>query len=264
MMILGYVFTLVMGVSLGMLGGGGSILTVPILIYLFGVNAVHATAYSLFIVGLSSAFGGAKKMQEGDVVLPIAVTFAIPGFIGVFLSRAFVIPWLPDTILSTASFTLSKDALIMLVFAVMMILASVSMIRGRKSDDAAKKEVKKNYALIALEGLGVGLLTGFVGAGGGFLIIPALVVLAGLPMKKAVGTSLVIIAAKSLLGFIGDVLRTPGIDWSLLIVLSVISIVGIFLGSHLVKYVPENRLKKAFGVFVLLMGTFILGQQIYG
>lgn len=265
MEVLGYIFTLIMGISLGLLGGGGSILTVPILIYLFGVNAVNATAYSLFIVGLASGFGAFGKMRDGLVNLKVGVSFAVPGFLGVFLSRAYVIPSLPETIYEWGSFVVTKDILIMLVFSIMMILASFSMIRGREDKgniESKGKDTNMNFSLIAIEGLVVGALTGFVGAGGGFLIIPALVVLAKLPMKIAVGTSLMIISFKSLLGFIGDVMVNPNIQWTFLITLSIISVVGIFIGAYFSKMVPERILKKGFGYFVLVMGAFILYQQV--
>jgi uncharacterized membrane protein YfcA len=263
--VIGYALTLIMGISLGLLGGGGSILTVPILIYFFSTSAVTATAYSLFIVGLASAFGAFGKYREGVVNLPVGITFAIPGFFGVFLSRAYIIPALPEEILTVGTFVVSKDVFIMLIFAVMMIVAAASMIRGRKdsSDGKAGEQGALNYPLIGLEGLGVGALTGFVGAGGGFMIIPALVVLAKLPMKTAVGTSLLIIAFKSLLGFLGDVMVNPSIEWPFLLTLSAISVVGIVFGSALSKKVSEQKLKQAFGYFVLLMGTFILAQQLY-
>lgn len=262
MEILGYILTLLMGISLGMLGGGGSILTVPILVYLFQIDAVSATAYSLFIVGLTSAFGAFGKFKDGYVDLKTGVIFAVPGFIGVFLARAYLVPSLPQEILNFTDFTLTKDALIMLTFAVLMIVASISMMRGRKETLESDRPKEKKPLPIAIEGLVVGLLTGFVGAGGGFLIIPALVMFGGLPMKLAVGTSLMIISAKSLLGFIGDVMVNPDIEWVFLITLSVISIVGIYIGSYLVRFVPEKKLKFSFGVFVLIMGSFILAQQL--
>jgi uncharacterized membrane protein YfcA len=235
------------------------------LIYFFSTSAVTATAYSLFIVGLASAFGAFGKYREGVVNLPVGITFAIPGFFGVFLSRAYIIPALPEEILTVGTFVVSKDVFIMLIFAVMMIVAAASMIRGRKdsSDGKAGEQGALNYPLIGLEGLGVGALTGFVGAGGGFMIIPALVVLAKLPMKTAVGTSLLIIAFKSLLGFLGDVMVNPSIEWPFLLTLSAISVVGIVFGSALSKKVSEQKLKQAFGYFVLLTGTFILAQQLY-
>tara|TARA_B100000749_G_scaffold122825_1_gene93857 strand:+ start:99804 stop:100610 length:807 start_codon:yes stop_codon:yes gene_type:complete len=263
----GYFLTLIMGVSLGLLGGGGSILTVPILIYLFKINPVDATAYSLFIVGLAAGFGGFKKAKEGYVNFKVGAIFATPAFMGVFLARAYIIPKLPDTLFSMGSFVVTKGVLIMLIFAIMMIAASVTMIKGRKetiaTSDVSSDPKTLNFPLIGLEGLVVGLLTGFVGAGGGFLIIPALVVLAGLNMKVAVGTSLMIISVKSLLGFLGDVMVNSNVDWTFLLILSGLSVVGIFIGSYLSQFVSDKKLKQAFGYFVLIMGTFILAQQIY-
>ncbi len=263
MELFGYFATLLMGLSLGLMGGGGSILTVPILLYLFKIDAVTATAYSLFIVGLASGFGAVGKYKEGLVNFKVGMVFAVPGFLGVFLTRAYLIPGLPNEMGNIAGVALTKDLVIMLTFAVMMILASISMIRGRKKSNEDSVAKTPSVPLVALEGLVVGGLTGFVGAGGGFLIIPALVVLAKMPMKMAVGTSLMIISFKSLLGFTGDVMANPNIEWTFLLILSGISVVGIYAGSYLSQFVPEQKLKKAFGFFVLVMGTFILGQQLY-
>lgn len=263
MEILGYIASIFMGLSLGMIGGGGSILTVPILVYLFGVDPVLSTAYSLFIVGLTALVGGAFYLKRGEVDLKTAMIFAVPSFVGVYLTRAFVMPNLPDPVFSIGEHTISKALLIMAIFAVLMVAASVSMIRSKgKPKTASDMSLKARISLIALEGLLVGGVTGFVGAGGGFLIIPALVLLVGLPMKLAVGSSLFIIAAKSLLGFVGDLQQGTVIDWTLLLSVAGIAVVGLFIGMKLSKKVSETALKKGFGVFVLLMGTFILIDQI--
>jgi uncharacterized membrane protein YfcA len=201
-------------------------------------------------------------MRQGQVDFKTGLIFAGPSFLGVYASRSWVIPALPDPVFQLANFQMSKNMLMMVVFAVLMIVASYSMIR-RPSEPKQKKEMPalQRYLLIALEGLVVGGITGFVGAGGGFLIIPALVILVGLPMKRAVGTSLFIIAIKSLFGFIGDLQRNPHVDWSLLLIVAAIAIVGIFAGSHLSRFVAEDKLKKVFGWFVLVMGSGILLQQ---
>lgn len=261
--IAGYIASIFMGLSLGMIGGGGSILTVPILVYLFGIDPILATAYSLFIVGLTALFGGFNYYKKGEVDLKTGFIFAAPSFLGVYLTRAYVVPNLPDPVFSIGTTALPKALLIMLVFALLMVIASVSMIRTKK-EESTKHEFSPTlrFIIIALEGLFVGGITGFVGAGGGFLIIPALVILVGLPMKRAVGTSLFIIAAKSLLGFIGDVQHQPVIDWSLLIKVAVIAIVGLFVGVALSNKVSEKVLKKGFGIFVLVMGSFILIDQM--
>jgi len=270
-MIFGYLASILMGLSLGMIGGGGSILTVPILVYLFAIPPVLATAYSLFIVGLTALVGGLSYLRKGEVDVKIGFIFAVPSFVGVYLTRAYVMPSLPDPVFSVGTLLVSKPLLIMLVFSVMMLAASISMIRGGKKDSSAKDQSTKTptaktqstpWLLIGAEGLIVGGVTGFVGAGGGFLIIPALVVLVGLSMKRAVGTSLMIIAAKSLLGFTGDLQTGTQMDWTLLISISAIALIGLFVGMNLVKKVPEQVLKKAFGYFVLVMGSFILFDQL--
>jgi uncharacterized membrane protein YfcA len=214
MEILGYLAAVLIGISLGMIGGGGSILTVPALVYLMGTAPVDATAYSLFIVGATALVGAFQKYRDGLVNMKAALVFGIPSIIAVFLTRALIMPAIPDVIGSFAGYVVSKDLFIMMVFAILMVIASITMIRGSKNGAAADTSINHqlNLPLIFLEGALVGMLTGFVGAGGGFLIIPALVLLAKLPMKTAIGTSLLIIAAKSLIGFTGDIVHLK-IDW---------------------------------------------------
>ncbi len=261
MEIVGYLASILIGVTLGLIGGGGSILTVPVLVYLFSVDAVLATGYSLFIVGLTSAVGSVKYFQMGLVNVRTAIIFGIPSIIAVFMTRAYIVPALPDEVMITSSLILSKGDMMLLLFSIVMIGASFSMIRGKSNDEVIEKgEQKFNYPLILLEGAVVGVLTGLVGAGGGFLIIPALVVLSKLPMKQAVATSLVIIAAKSLIGFLGEGGDTP-IDWTFLGVISAFAIVGIFIGMALSKKIDGNKLKPAFGWFVLIMGIFIIVKE---
>jgi len=259
--ILGYFGALLMGVVLGLVGSGGSILTVPILVYLFAVNPVTATAYSLFAVGTTSLVGAIKNIKKKLIDFRTAFVFSIPAFIAVYITRKFIVPALPEELLSIAGMTITKDIGIMLFFAIIMILAAVSMIIDRKTIDPDAVKVKFNYPLIVIEGFVVGVLTGLVGAGGGFLIIPALVLLAKLPMKKAVATSLLIIAVKSLIGFIGDV-ENLEIDWLFLLIFTGISVIGIFLGIFLNRFIPGPKLKKAFGWFVLLMGIYIIWKEI--
>lgn len=258
--IFGYIGAVAMGLSLGLIGGGGSILTVPILVYLFGIGAELSTAYSLFIVGLTSLVGSFSHMKMGNIHWRTAIVFGIPSIISVYLTRHLVVPAIPNPVISTGSFVLSKDIAILLFFAIIMVLASYSMIRKSKpKTDAIDGEVSFNYPMILAEGLVVGGVTGLVGAGGGFLIIPALVLLAKLPMKQAVGTSLIIIASKSLLGFLGDLeKRSAEIDWQFLVIFSVIAIVGIFAGAALSKKISGDKLKPAFGWFVLVMGIYII------
>lgn len=259
--ILGFAGALLIGLVLGLIGGGGSILTVPILVYILGIDPVLATAYSLFVVGASAAVGAIRNAQKGMIDFRTGIVFAIPAFISVYLTRKFVVPAIPEHLFNVGDFEVTRNIAIMLFFAIIMLLASISMIRGRKDNTTEDQKVEYNYPMIILEGLGVGFLTGIVGAGGGFLIIPALVLLAKLPMKKAVATSLLIIAVKSLIGFLGDV-QNLEIDWTFLSAFTALSIVGIFVGIYLNKFIDGNKLKKGFGYFVLVMGVYIVLKEI--
>lgn len=260
-MIIGYIGALIVGLTLGVLGGGGSILTVPILVYLLGINPVVATAYSLFVVGTTSLVGAIRNISKGMVDIKVAVVFSIPAFLAVYLTRRYLVPGIPDEIFIVGDFVLTKDLGIMLFFALIMLAASYSMIKGRKEKDIDEL-AKLKIPLIILEGAVVGVLTGIVGAGGGFLIIPALVLFANLPMKRAVATSLLIIAVKSLIGFLGDV-QNLVIDWNFLLIFTGLSTAGIFIGIYLNRFVNEKFLKKAFGWFVLVMGIYIITKELW-
>jgi uncharacterized membrane protein YfcA len=262
MEIVGYIASLVIGISLGLIGGGGSILTVPVLHYLFGVNIVLSTAYSLFIVGATSLVGSYPKYKNGEVNFKTALIFGIPSIAAVFATRAFIVPAIPAHIFTIGDFEVTKSLLMMILFAVLMVVASVSMIRSKKEKKEEAGEQQFNYPVILLEGAVVGVLTGLVGAGGGFLIIPALVILSKLPMKQAIGTSLLIIAAKSLIGFTGD-LGHQAMDWTLLLSVTGLAIVGIFIGNALSKKVSAESLKKGFGWFVLVMGIYIIVKELF-
>ncbi len=263
MEIIGYIGAVLMGLSLGLIGGGGSILTVPILVYLFHVDAVLATAYSLFIVGLTSLIGSFSHMRIGNIHWLTALVFGIPSIAAVFLTRAYLVPALPDPLFSIGATAISKSLGMLIFFALLMVAAAYSMIRKQSTRaEAGTGAVTFNYPLILGEGIVVGTITGLVGAGGGFLIIPALVLLAKLPMKQAVGTSLIIIAAKSLIGFTGDLRGNEVIDWHFLMVFSAIAIAGIVVGSILSKRIQNEKLKPAFGWFVLVMGLYIIGKEL--
>lgn len=258
--IFGFAGAFLIGVVLGLIGGGGSILTVPVLVYLLYINPVTATAYSLFVVGFSALIGAFQNMKKGLVDFKTAFVFSIPAFIAVYSTRRFIVPAIPDELFSVGSFIVTKNVGIMLFFAVIMLMASISMIWSNGLENETHEKVRYNFPLIVLEGLLVGLLTGIVGAGGGFLIIPALVLLAKLPMKKAVATSLLIIAIKSLIGFIGDI-ENLEIDWNFLLLFTGLSVLGIFAGTWLSKFIDSNKLKKGFGWFVLVMGIYIIIKE---
>lgn len=261
---IGYLFSVIIGISLGLIGGGGSILTVPVLVYLLDVEPVTATAYSLFIVGTSSLIGAWPKYKQSLVDIRTAIVFGIPSILAVFATRKFIVAAIPDELFHVGGFAVTKPILMMVLFALLMIAASFSMIRDKK--DNCEKQVfgqKFNYPLIMAEGSVVGVLTGLVGAGGGFLIIPALVILGGLPMKMAVGTSLLIIAAKSLIGFTGDLSsHSVNVNWSFLLIVTALAVIGIFAGNRLSKKVDGDKLKKGFGWFVLVMGVYIIINEL--
>lgn len=259
--LLGYFGALLIGLVLGLIGGGGSILTVPILVYLLYINPVTATAYSLFVVGVSALVGAIHNIQKGLVDFRTAIVFAIPAFIAVYVTRKFLVPAIPEDLFSIGDFMMTKNIAIMLFFAIIMLVASISMIKSNRKDSDEETVVVYNYPLIVIEGSIIGLLTGIVGAGGGFLIIPALVLLAKLPMKRAVATSLLIVAIKSLIGFIGDV-ENLEIDWTFLISFTGVSVIGIFLGGYLSKFIEGEKLKKGFGWFVLIMGIYIIYKEL--
>ena len=266
MIILGYILAVFVGISLGLIGSGGSILTVPILVYIMGVDPVLATAYSLFIVGATALIGGIQSASLGKVDFKTVIIFGIPSIAAVYLTRAFIVPFIPEHVFSVGGFEVTKPILLMLLFAAVMVAASISMIKPYKNKGTESTEEVKmtyNYPMILLEGTVVGVLTGLVGAGGGFLIIPALVLLAKMPMKLAVGTSLFIIATKSLIGFTGDLKGAEVIDWTLIGILTAASVIGIFIGILLAKKIPGEKLKTAFGWFVLVMGIYIIVKELF-
>ena len=261
MELIGYLVSILIGISLGLIGSGGSILTVPLLVYFFQVSPLLATTYSLAIVGLSSIAGVISRIKQKLVDIKTIFIFGIPSIIGVFSSRKFILPAIPEQMYGGPHFMLTKDHFIMLFFATLMLLAALSMIIGKNKEE--HEGVLPVYGLsLMLVGFCEGSLTGIVGAGGGFLIIPALVLLAKLPMKRAIATSLVIISIKSLVGFTGDLLHTS-VDWSFLSKIILLATVGIITGNYLNKKMEGAKLKKGFGFFVLAMAIIILIEQFF-
>lgn len=260
--ILGYAASVLIGVSLGLIGGGGSILTVPVLVYLFGVSPSLATSYSLFIVGATSLIGAWRNYRNRQVHLPTALLFGASSIVTVLLTRRYLLPAIPDPLFTTGSFSVSKNMATMLLFAILMIMASLSMIRpGSRGGSPEQPSGRSAYLRLLLYGMLIGLVTGLLGAGGGFLLIPALVLLVRLPVKTAIGTSLLIIALNSLIGFSGDLGRYA-IDWKLLLSVAALAITGILLGTAMGKKIDGARLKKGFGWFVLAMGAYIILKEV--
>ncbi len=257
----GYFAAALIGVSLGLIGGGGSILTVPVLVYLFGLSPLLATSYSLFIVGSTSLLGAVNNYRRGFVNVKVAFLFSLSSISTVFLIRKFLIPLIPKTIITVYGFTITEQLLTMVLFALLMLVSAIGMIRNGELKETIPRPVKQPVFKLLCYGIGIGLTTGLLGAGGGFLIIPTLVLLLGLDMKEAVGTSLLIIALNSLVGFVGD-LGHFTINWKFLGAISSIAIAGIFIGGYLAKKFDEERLKKSFGIFVLIMGAGILIKEL--
>ncbi len=258
---IGYFASILIGLSLGLIGGGGSILTVPVLVYLFKINPESATSYSLFIVGISALVGSYGHYKFGNLRIKSALIFAFPSILSLLFIRKIILPIIPISIFSINDFVVSKNLLIMIVFAILMIAASFSMIK--KSNKDVGKTKKLDYKKLVVIGFLIGLVTGFLGAGGGFLIIPALLFFANLPMKEAVGTSLLIISINSIIGFGGDVLNGVQINYQFLFIISVIAIVGMIIGTVLSKKIDGAKLKPAFGWFVLIMGIYIITKETF-
>ncbi len=256
----GYIASICIGLVLGMLGGGGSILSIPILVYLFNIDAVMASAYSLFIVGATSLAGAIPKYREHLVNVRTGLIFGIPSIIAIFATRKWIIPSIPDVLFFIGSFALTKRILLLGIFAILMILASIVMIRKR--GEFASDTNGFQVGGIMAQGVLIGFLTGLVGAGGGFLIIPALILLTGISFKTAVGTSLFIIAINSLIGFMGDVLNYS-INWTFLFKITSLAIIGILVGNQFSKKLPSYKLRKSFGWFTLVTGGLMLIKEIF-
>jgi uncharacterized membrane protein YfcA len=262
MEIIGFFLAVVIGLLLSLLGGGGSILTVPVLVYVFRVDPTLATAYSLLVVGICSAVASFTYGRQGLVSPKTALFFSFPSFVMVFCTRKFVLPRLPAVLLTVGDFSLTKNTFLMLLFAVLMLLASFSMIRGRREGhDDFETARQVNYPLIFTEGLVMGVLSGLVGVGGGFLIVPILTNRVRLPIKLAVGTSLMIIAINSLVGMLGDLGQHPT-DWVFLGKFLGLTLLGVVVGTRLSRRIDGRHLKPAFGWFTLAMGTWILIREL--
>jgi hypothetical protein len=259
--ILGYFGALIVGFILGLIGGGGSILTVPILVYLIGLNPITATAYSLFVVGTTSLFGAFQNLKNKMVDLKAAIIFSIPALIAIYLTRRYLVHSIPDSLFTLFNFEVTKDMFIMMFFAIIMFLVALTMIKSKKKINEEIQSKTYNLPIIILDGVIIGIVTGIIGAGGGFLFVPALVILAKIPIKKAIGTSLVIVSINSLIGFLGD-FQTLIIDWKFLITFTSISILGIIIGVTTTKYISSSKLKKGFGWFTIIMAIYILIKEI--
>lgn len=252
MFVFGLILAVFVGVTLGLVGSGGSILTVPIFVYVFGVDPVLATAYSLFAIGATSIIGGVKGFIHKDVDFDKLLKFGIPSMISVFLTRKFIVPLIPDH-LNLFGHTVAQEVVLMVLFAILMLFAACAMFQ-----EINIPQTNFPFITIVLKGVFVGSVTGIVGAGGGFLIIPALTNFFNLSMKKAVATSLVLIAINSILGLLGDWRRIELFDWNLLLLYTLLTIVGIFIGFFISNKIDGMKLKRIFSMGIMAVAIFVL------
>ena len=275
--ILAYVLAVIIGISLGLIGGGGSILTVPVLVYLLHIDPLMATTYSLFIVGITSLIGGARAYTKRQIDFRAVALFGIPSILSIFIARHFLLPAIPDYLFDLGNIAVTKNVMLMVVFVLLMFAAALSMIRNElavpysgniviRKDSSNFKESNTHEPglVLILPGFLIGLVTGLLGAGGGFLIIPTLVLIIRMPMKIAVGTSLLIVAINSLFGFVFSIGITPqSFNWPLMLMFTLLAVSGIFIGSKVSDRIPGETLKKAFGWFILIMGVYILIRELW-
>ena len=259
MEILGYFFALIIGLIMGIIGGGGSILGVPIFVYLFDMNALTATTLSLFVVGVASAVGTTGNAKQGNVDFKTALLFGIPSVLSVIFVRKIILPHLPDPLFSIGTFPIEKNLFILVLFAALMLISSIKMIVGNPKIETTNQSPQ--YPMLVTQGIAVGMITGMIGAGGGFLIVPALVMLLNLEMKKAIGTSMMIISMNSLLGFLSS--QKTEINWQFLSIFTSIAVIGMLIGILLAKKIDGKKLKPIFGWFVLIMGIYIIIKEIF-
>lgn len=259
----GFIISIFIGITLGVFGSGGSILAVPVLVYIFNIEPVLATLYSLFIVGSTSFIGSLNYFKNKLINFKIVLLFGIPSVIFVLISRKIVLPAIPERLFYIGHFLFSKNIAIMILFATLMIIASYCMIKKGIENMIPNAQLEKpNYILLISQGSFVGMLTGLIGAGGGFLIIPALILLMKVNIKEAIGTSLVIISLNSLIGFLSDAGQTE-INWYFLFKFLFFSVLGIFIGMALSRKINNDKLKPYFGYFILTMGIVIIIKELF-
>ncbi|MCK6606042.1 MAG: sulfite exporter TauE/SafE family protein [Ignavibacteriaceae bacterium] len=260
-MILSYIFALMVGVVLGLLGAGGSILAIPILRYGAGLDPVTATAYSMFVVGMTALAGSAGFLKEKKINYRAVLIFSLISIPFVWLTRQYFIYLIPEKVFEIQGMMVGRNLIIMTIFGVAMIAASVSMIKGSAPDESLQNEAVP-YLKLVVTAVILGLFTGIVGAGGGFMIVPALVLILKIPVKDAIGTSLLIIAVNTLIGFTGNIGKVE-IDWAFLIPFALVMIAGTVPGIYLNKKIPAKKIKPVFGWFLLAMGVYTLVKEIF-
>lgn len=257
---IGYLASVLIGVSLGLIGGGGSILTIPVLVYLFHIDPVSATGYSLFIVGTTSLTGAVKNYFRHTVNIKAGLYFSLVASATVLLIRNFVLHTIPENLFAIGNFMVTKPVAIMLVFSILMLLAAGKMLFYNVPENSKTHE-EFSVVKLVITAIGIGCVTGLLGAGGGFLIIPALIFIFRMHVKEAIGTSLLIISINSLVGFAGDLVHIQ-FDWFILLSITACAVAGMFLGFIFNTKTDEKKLKKYFGWFVLVMAVYIIFKEL--
>jgi len=250
----GYFLCVFIGFSLGLIGGGGSILTIPMLVFFFGVDPVIATTYSLFIVGLTAISGSVDHYRMSNIDYKTVLLFGIPSVIVLFIMRRWLLGLIPTTILQIGAWVLSKSLFIMIIFSMTMLIAGWSMVKKNKYVHSPER---LSYSRLILQGCITGAITGFIGIGGGFIIVPSLVLFAGLPMKRAIGTSLVIITINCLVGILGNIEVVESLNFIFLTILAALAIIGILIGTWSIRFIPDKQLKPVFGWVILVLSAVI-------
>jgi len=250
----GYFFCIFIGFSLGLIGGGGSILTIPMLVFFFGIDPLIATTYSLFIVGLTAVSGSIDHYRMRNIDYKTVLLFGIPSVIVLFVMRRWLLGLIPSPIVRTDTWVLSKPLFIMIIFSITMLVAGWSMVRKTSYTHSPEK---LSHSRLILQGCITGAITGFIGIGGGFIIVPSLVLFAGLPMKRAIGTSLVIITINCLVGIMSNLEIVESLNFIFLSILAALAIVGIVIGTWSIRFIPDKQLKPVFGWIILVLSAVI-------
>jgi uncharacterized membrane protein YfcA len=260
-LVLGYAGAVVTGLVLGLLGGGGALLSIPVLVYFFHMDATVATGYSLFLVAIAATSGTVQNIRNKNIDGKAFLFYGIPSVTTVYIFRRFIIHQLPDIIFSTGSFSLTKDHLILFILSFVMFGVGFKMINATDEAVDGGPLHAKHYVLLVLYAIAVGCFIGLVGAGGGFLMTPALIYFAGLDMKRAIGTSILLVGVNSFIGFLGDIHSSLQMDWRFLILFSLFSVTGVLAGTYFSHRIDNRKLKISFGWFVLLLGVYIAGRE---
>ncbi len=262
--ILGYLGALLTGFVLGLLGGGGALLSIPVLVYMFKIEASVATGYSLLLVGIAALSGAVQNVRKKWVDYDAALYYGIPSVITVYTVRRYVMPNLPKTILQIGTYTLDKNHLILFILSAVMFIAAYKMITSNSTQASeVQPKQRSHYLQLILYAVLIGAFLGLVGTGGGFLMVPALIYFANVPTKKAIGTSLVLVTVNSFIGFLGDIGSHNAFDWQFLLTFSAFSVTGVFIGHYVAAFIHNDKLKSYFGWFILAVAIFIIVKEVF-